>query len=421
MNKELNIVQVKVSEIIPYDLNAKKHDQVQINNVAESIKQFGFRQPIVLDKDNVIIIGHCRWLASKKLKLDTVPCHYAEELTEEQVIKLRNLDNKLNESEWDFDLLKDQVADISFDGFDIDWGIPDIEENEPISTFEDIPPEVDEENEPITKLGDIWQLGEHRLMCGDSTDSETVARLMDGAKADMVLTDPPYNANYEGKTKDKLTIQNDKMERSAFEDFLTNAFYNLSEYLKEGGAYYVWHASRFQKEFENALNRNGIQVRQQLIWVKNTLILGRSDYQWKHEPCLYGWKDGAHYFIDDRTQTTVYEDSNIDLKKLKKEEMLKLLQDIFAEKQSTTVIKEDKPARSSEHPTMKPIKLLAVQIKNSSKLKEGVLDLFGGSGSTLIACEQLNRKCYMMELDPKYCDVIIKRWENLTNKKAIRL
>ena len=398
MEKELKIIQVKVKDIIPYKNNAKKHDQVQINNVAQSIKQLGFRQPIVLDKDNVIIIGHCRWLASKKLKLDTVPCHYAEDLTEEQVIKLRNLDNKLNESEWDYDLLKDQVINIDFQGFDIDWGIPDIE-SEPQEVTEDIPPEVDEVNEPICKLGDIWQLGEHRLMCGDSTKEEDVAKLMNGNKADLVVTDPPYNVAYEGKTEDALTIKNDNMDNAEFFCFLSDAFYNLKNNLKDGGAFYVWFNTREHINFESSLKANDLIVRQEIVWVKNSLILGRQDYQQKHEPCLYGWKLGAgHYFTDDRTQTTVYEDKGIDLKKLKKEEMLNLLENIFSDKTISTIIHEDRPSKSELHPTMKPIKLLSHLIKNSSKKENTVLDLFGGSGSTLITCEQLNRKCYMMEL-----------------------
>lgn len=212
------------------------------------------------------------------------------------------------------------------------------------------------------------------------------------------------------------------MDSEDFNQFLTFAFERMYENLKEGGAFYVWFMSREHINFETALNKVGFIVRQELIWAKNAMIFGRQDYQWKHEPCLYGWKDGAaHYFIDDRTQTTVFEDTKPDFKKMKKEELLKLLEEIYSDKISTTVIREDKPTKSAEHPTMKPIKLLARQIKNSSKQTESVLDLFGGSGSTLIACEQLNRTCYMCELDPKYCDVIIKRYETLTGQKAEKI
>jgi site-specific DNA-methyltransferase (adenine-specific) len=209
------------------------------------------------------------------------------------------------------------------------------------------------------------------------------------------------------------------MASEQFRDFLTKAFGCMNDSLKKGGAFYVWFASREHINFETALNNNGLEVRQELIWNKNSLILGRQDYQWKHEPCLYGWKDGdTHYFIDDRTQTTVIEDKKPDIKKMKKEEMQALLEEIYSDKVSSTVINEDKPSVNDLHPTMKPIKLLARQVKNSSRVSELVLDLFGGSGSTLITCEQLGRRCYMMEYDPQYMDVIIERWENFTGQKA---
>lgn len=238
----------------------------------------------------------------------------------------------------------------------------------------------------------------------------------------MLLTDPPYNVDYEGKTKDKLKIENDKKDDASFFEFLSDAFENAAEALKPGGVWYIFHADSEGENFRRAAREKLGKVRQCLVWNKNTIVLGRQDYQWKHEPCLYGWKDGAaHYFVDDRTQATVYEDKGIDLKKLKKDEAIKLLQDIFSDKQSTTVINEDKPARSAEHPTMKPVKLLARLIRNSTHPGETVLDPFGGSGSTLIACEQLGRICYTMEFDPKYCDVIIDRWEKLTGEKAVKL
>lgn len=240
---------------------------------------------------------------------------------------------------------------------------------------------------------------------------------MNNREADMVLTDPPYNVNVENSQG--MKIQNDNMDNKAFGEFLTRAFKNLSEILKAGGAFYIWFASREHINFEKALNENGLKVRQEIIWNKNMFILGNQDYQWKHEPCLYGWKDGAaHYFIDDRTQATVIEDKHQDFRKLKKEELVKMLEEIYADKISTTIIEENKPTINDLHPTMKPIKLLSRLIKNSSRIDECVVDLFGGSGSTLIACEQLSRPCYMMELDPKYCDVIVKRWETLTGKKA---
>lgn len=383
----MTVQDINISLIKPYKNNAKRHTDTQIANVAESIRQFGWAQPIVVDRDYTIIIGHCRYSAAKRLGLTTVPVVVAADLTDEQVRKLRNLDNKLNESEWDLDLLKDDILGLDFDGFDIDWGI---EEEAITDIVEDDAPEVDEKNEPITHLGDIWQLGEHRLMCGDSTDAGTVAILMDGKKADLLLTDPPYNVAYEGKTKDALTIQNDKMGSSQFKEFLTDAFSAAVAVMTEGGAFYIWFASREHCNFENALNEAGLQVRQELIWKKNTMVLGRQDYQWKHEPCLYGWKDGAaHNWYSNRSQTTVLE--------------------------------FDRPQRSEDHPTMKPVELFAYQIQNSTKKSDIVLDLFGGSGTTIIACEQTGRIGYCMELDPKYCDVIIKRYENLTGNKAVKI
>lgn len=379
MEKELRIIQVKVKDIIPYKNNAKKHDQVQINNVAESIKQFGFRQPIVLDKDNVIIIGHCRWLASKKLKLDTVPCHYAEDLTEEQVIKLRNLDNKLNESEWDYDLLKDQVINIDFQGFDIDWGIPDIE-SEPQEVTEDIPPEVDEVNEPICKLGDIWQLGEHRLMCGSSLEQFDIDKLLDGNKCELTFTDPPY----------QLETQGGGILKKA----------NSMKQIKENGVD-TFEPSKLILQSETNIYCHNKPL------IKKYIELAEKNNQ-PYDLCFYkklctvpNYK--GHMMTDCEYIAIIgKQDPN---KGLPKETYSKCY-----------IGKKD---HDNELSYSKPVELCAKYIRLYGK--NNILDLFGGSGSTLIACEQLNRKCYIMELDPKYCDVIIKRWENLTNKKAIKL
>lgn len=415
----MEIVNIKVKDLKPYDKNAKKHDQTQIDNVAKSIEKYGFVQPLVIDKNNVVIIGHCRLEASKKLKLKEVPCVLADTLTDEQVKELRLLDNKLNESEWDLDLISKELADLDLSDFELDWGI---EELEPEKEVQEDNFDVDSAipDEPKSKLGDIYQLGEHRLMCGDSTKEEDVAKLMDGELADLVVTDPPYNVDI--SNSQGMKIENDNMGTKRFKQFLTDAFATLNSNLKLGGAFYIWHASRTQREFEDALNTNGLNVKEQLIWNKNSFTFGRSDYHWKHEPCFYGWKDGdAHYFIDERNQSTVIEDKGLDFKKMKKEELLQLLEDIYSDKVSTTIINENKPAINDLHPTMKPIKLIARLIVNSSRRNEAVLDLFGGSGSTLIACEQLNRKAYMMEFDPVYVDVIIKRWENFTGKKAVKI
>lgn len=384
---------VAITNLKAYENNPRINDAA-VNAVAASIKNFGFKVPIIVDKNNIIVAGHTRLRAAKKLGIEKVPVIVADDLTPEQVKAFRVADNKTAElAYWDFDKFEAELKELSDADLDFsmeDFGFDLSEFEEPQEVIEDEAPEVDEDSEPITQLGDIWQLGEHRLMCGDSTDAGTVAILMDGKKADLFLTDPPYNVAYEGKTKDALTIKNDKMESEKFKEFLVSAFTAAVSVLKEGGAFYVWFASREHCNFETALNESGLEVRQELIWKKNAMVLGRQDYQWKHEPCLYGWKDGAsHNWYSDRCQTTILE--------------------------------FDKPARNGEHPTMKPVELFAYQIKNSTKKENIVLDLFGGSGTTIIACEQTGRIGYSMELDPKYCDVIIKRYENLTGKKAVKI
>lgn len=383
----MEIIEKDINQLKPYIKNAKKHDKQQIKNVAESIKQFGWKQPIVVDKDNVIIIGHCRYEAALYLHEETVPVVYADDLTEEQVKKLRLIDNKTNESDWDFDLLSDELDDLDMSDFDIDWGIiEDKEEKQVIDDDYNEEPPV----EPKAKYGQIYQLGRHRLMCGDSTKEEDVEKLMNRFKADMLLTDPPYNVDYEGKTKDSLKIQNDSMEDEKFREFLRSAFKNAFDNMKQGGVFYVWHADSEGYNFRGALKDVGLQVRQCLIWVKNSLVLGRQDYQWKHEPCLYGWKEGAsHLWASDRKQTTV--------------------------------LNFDRPQRNDMHPTMKPIPLFDYQIKNNTKGGDIVLDLFGGSGTTIMACEQNGRNAYLMEYDPRYVDVIIDRWEKFTGEKAVLL
>ena len=404
-----------VADLTPYDRNAKKHDDRQITNVMESIRQFGFAQPIVVDKNNIVIIGHCRLIAAKRLGLRTVPVLRMEELTEEQAQKLRLLDNKLNESAWDMELLAEDIPELDWSNFDIDWGLPEMEDAnvdvEEVETPE--PPE-----EPQAKLGDIYELGDHRLICGDSTDPEVIAKLMGEESADLYLTDPPYNVNI--SNSQGMTIKNDNMEDSKFRQFLINAFTAVNDFIKPGGAFYIWHADTEGLNFRLAVKEVGWSLRQCLVWNKNTFILGRQDYQWKHEPCLYGWKDGAaHYFIEDRTNTTVIEDEKLDFNKMKKEELVELLEKLFKTRMS--VIDANKPTVNDLHPTMKPIVLIAEQVKNSSKKGEIVLDSFGGSGSTLIACEELGRKCRTCELDPKYVDVIIKRWEDYTKRKAVKI
>lgn len=382
----MKVEQRKISSLIPYAKNAKKHSDKQIQNVAKSIREYGFVQPVVIDRGGIIVIGHCRVLAAKTLNMEEVPCVCVDDLTPEQVNALRLVDNKSNESDWDMDLLADELDNLDLSAFDFDWGLPD----ELTDTVEedDYTPELPEI--PKAKLGDVYQLGHHRLMCGDSTQSDDVRKLTKGELIDLLITDPPYGVDYVGKTKNALKIENDSKNDDEFIEFLKKAFLAADSIMKPGAVFYIWHAILKTYAFESACQMIGWEVRQVLIWVKNSMVLGRQDYQWKHEPCLYGWKSGAgHLWASDRKQTTVLE--------------------------------FDRPTRNAEHPTMKPIPLFDYQIKNNTKGGDTVLDLFAGSGTTIMACEQNGRKAYCMEFDPKYVDVIIDRWEKYTGRKAVLL
>lgn len=384
----MNIIEKKLSEIEPYEKNPRKNDEA-VKYVANSIKQFGFKVPIVIDKDGVIVAGHTRYKAARKLHMDMVPCIIADDLTDEQIKAYRLADNKVSEkAEWDIDLLADElnaILDIDMEDFGFEDILGDLDE-EADAVDDDFEPELPEE--PKSKLGQIYQLGRHRLMCGDSTDSEQVVKLVGGAGiVDLLLTDPPYNVDYVGKTKDALKIENDHMEDSNFRQFLVDAFSAANEVMKAGAVFYIWHADSEGYNFRGACKDVGWNVRQCIIWNKNSMVMGRQDYQWKHEPCLYGWKEGAgHLWASDRKQTTV-----IDMQR---------------------------PTKSELHPTMKPIPLFDYQIKNNTKGGDVVLDLFGGSGTTIMACEQNGRNACVMEYDPRYVDVIIERWEKFTGQKA---
>lgn len=384
----MNIINIELKKIKQYEKNPRKNDEA-VGPVAESIKEFGFKCPIILDKNNVIIAGHTRYKAAKQLKLKEVPCIVADDLTEEQIRAFRLADNKVGEiAEWDFDLLNMELESISFDMSSFGFNILNEEEKEIEEDEYDLEEKLKNIEEPKSKYGDIYQLGNHRLMCGDSTKIEDVEKLMNGNKVDLLITDPPYNVNYEGGNG--LKIKNDNMDNDNFRKFLTDAFSTADSVMKEGAVFYIWHADSEGYNFRGACFDNNWKVRQCLIWNKNSMVMGRQDYHWKHEPCLYGWKDGAsHLWASDRKQTTILD--------------------------------FDKPTKNAEHPTMKPIKLFDYQIKNNTKKEDIVLDLFGGSGTTLIACEQNERISYNMELDPKYVDVIIDRWETYTGEKAILL
>lgn len=421
MAKIDKVQEVAIEKLKPYERNAKIHTEEQIRKIVESIKEFGFISPCIIDSEYNLIAGHGRVEACKALGMDKVPCLFVEGLTDEQRRAYILADNKLTEmGKWDKSLvsielaeLKDIGYDINVTGFDIDSIIFDDMEGDTDDTPEDNST-VNDKEPPRVKRGEIWQLGNHRLMCGDSTKTEDVMKLMEDEQADLLLTDPPYNvavSNSQG-----MTIENDNLDEAHFAKFLDDAFYNANLVLKDGGAFYVWYASLNVQFFMDALVNNGLTPHQELVWVKSSFILGRSDYQWRHEPCLYGWKEGAaHYFIDMRTLATIQNDN---LDDLSKDEAIEKLKEILS---ITTTIYEKKVAVNTIHPTMKPVGMIKKLVRNSCKENELVLDLFGGSGSTLIACEEMNRRCNMMEYDEKYASAIVKRWEELTGKEACKL
>lgn len=386
--QKINILKLKPSEYNPRkDLQPEDEEYIKIKN---SILEFGYVAPVIINADMTVIGGHQRLKVLKELGYEEIQCIVVDlDKNKEKALNLAL--NKIS-GEWDNNKLeailaelKEADIDINITGFSNDE-VDDILKDIIGSNEDDFDLEeaLDEIEEPTTKVGDIWRLGKHRLLCGDSTQKEDVMRLMNNQEADMLLTDPPYNVDYEG-TAGK--IENDNMNETEFYNLLIDAFINMYSVAKAGAPIYVFHADIEGLNFRNAFKNAGFKLAQCLVWVKNTFVMGRQDYQWKHEPILYGWKEGkAHYFIDSRSQNTVLE--------------------------------FDKPTRNAEHPTMKPIDLLVYLIKNSSKENNLIVDLFGGSGSSLIAAEQSNRICYTMELDPRYCDVIIKRWETLTGQKA---
>jgi len=377
----MEIVMMNIDEIIPYENNPRKNDDA-VEAVANSIKNFGFKSPIVVDANKVIVNGHTRLKASKLLGLTMVPVIIASDLTEDQCRALRLADNKTAEiASWDKKLLMQELESIDWEGLQMDmtdFGFDNIFDSKPQEvTHDDFEEGQYIPATPYSMQGDVYLLGRHRIMCGDSTNPEMVKTLLNGNKADMIFTDPPYNVNYEGS--DGQSIQNDNMGNEEFYNFLLSVYKNMFDSIKDGGSIYVCHADSEGLNFRKAFIDAGFKLAQCLIWVKNSFTMGRQDYQWQHEPILYGWKPGAgHYFVDDRSLSTVW----------------------FY----------DKPKHNDLHPTMKPLELVGQGINNGSLLGQLVLDLFGGSGSTLIACEQAGRINYSMELDEKYADVIVKRF-----------
>lgn len=414
---KLKIEYRKVSELLPYARNARTHSDEQVSQLAASIKEFGFNNPVAIDGDGMILCGHGRVMAAQRLGLDEVPTVCLSHLSDLQKKAYILADNKLAlNAGWDNDMLKVELEDLKFSNFDLDLVGFSTEELDEIMN-QDEEPEVEEDDytvaipeEPKAKLGEIYILGKHRLMCGDSTSIADVEKLMGEQQADLLLTDPPYNVDYEGGTDQKLKIKNDNMEDQAFRQFLIDVYKAADHVMKPGAPFYIWHADSEGANFRGAAKDMGWQIRECLIWVKNSLVLGRQDYNWRHEPCLYGWKAGAaHYFTDSRSETTVIEDQ-VNVDKLSKGELKALCKRLLEPNCETTVIHEKKPRINDIHPTMKPVKLFGRLIKNSSKRNDIVLDLFGGSGTTIVACEQLNRRAYLMELDPAYVDACVQRY-----------
>lgn len=390
----VQITQIPVESLIPYVMNSRTHSDAQVTQIAASIKEFGFLNPIIVDGSNGVIAGHGRLLAAKKLGMEKVPTVEASHLTESQRKAYVIADNKLAlNADWDIQILSTELAalqetdfDLNLIGFDSDE-LAKLLEPEKVDGLTDEDEVPDLPDNPITKPGDIWIMGNHRLMCGDSTSIEHIEQLC-GQLVDMWLTDPPYNVAYEGKTKDALTIKNDSMGDDQFRQFLRDSYIAANTIMKSGAVFYIWHADSEGYNFRGAAKDTDWKVRQCLIWKKQSMVMGRQDYHWQHEPCLYGWKDGAgHLWSSDRKQTTILE--------------------------------FNRPSKSEKHPTMKPVELFEYCMLNNTKGGDIVLDSFGGSGTTMIAAEKNGRIARLMEIDTKYCDVIINRWQDFTGKQAV--
>lgn len=437
-----------IAEVIPNPRNPNTHPEKQLKLLAKIIEAHGWRSPITVSKRSGFVIrGHGRLMAAQMLGCEVVPVDLQDYASEAEEWADMIADNRIAElSEVDQDELSRLVAEL--DAGDYDTGLLGFSDKDIAALLASVEKEqVEEDNfdvsgaldsitEPEVKPGDIYQLGRHRLMCGDSTKSEDVQKLMGGKLADMIFTDPPYNVAYEGGTDEKLTIQNDNMPAEEFNAFLLAAFKCMFDVTKPGGAIYVCHADSAGSDFRGAMAKAGWPIKQCLIWVKNQFTLGRQDYQWQHEPILYGWKPGAgHNFYGGRRQGTVLPETypvtvgkDVDGKKLLTISFglrdLKLRVDnyeVVDAEDASTLIFMDKPTRNGEHPTMKPIALCAKAISNSSRKNDIVLDLFGGSGSTLIAAEQIGRSCRTMELDPRYAQVILNRYKEFTGQDPVKI
>lgn len=414
----------------------------EYQSIKRSIEEFGYADPIVINSDGTIIKGHQRrtvMMDMGYLEADVIVL----DIRDKQKEKALNIALNKITGKWDNAILKDLLLELDLEGYD--FSVTGFQKNdlEDLIQLVDIPAEATDDgfdpdeaaaqiSEPVSKTGDIWQLGRHRLMCGDSTTPDEVSALMGGDKLDLIITDPPYNVDYGEKTgflsengygKATTSIANDSMDNLSFYQFLLAAFQNMNEAMRPGAAVYVFHAESTGLQFRQAYADAGLKLSQCLIWEKNAFVMGRSDYQWRHEPILYGWKEGAgHYFVNDRTQDTVLLEDMPEFKSMKRQELLAFIEKMFRDyKDQTSVHFENKPTRNSLHPTMKPVPLIGRLMNNSSKPGWLVGDFFGGSGSTLMAAEQLGRTAYIMEMDEKNVDIIIQRWEAYTGKKAVRL
>ena len=377
---------VDINKLIPYVNNARTHSPEQITKLRSSLREFGFINPVLIDREYNVLAGHGRIAAAKEEGITEVPCVFVEHLSEAQKKAYILADNRMSlDAGWDDELLKVEMASLQEMGFDI--GMTGFDESELADLFADDDKSSAKDDDfdltaalekaAFVQRGDMWTVGRHRLMCGDATSAEDVAALMNGTKANLILTDPPYGVSF--KSSSGLTIQNDSMKNEEFYSFLLSAFQRMVEHLESGGAAYVFHADTEGLNFRRAFVDAGLHLAGCCIWVKDSLVLGRSDYQWQHEPVLYGFlQNGKHKWYSDRKQTTIWN---------------------FA-----------KPKRNADHPTSKPLDLLSYPIGNSTQENAVVIDTFGGSGSTLMACEQMNRICFTMELDEKYASVILRRY-----------
>ena len=439
----LKIEWMETDMLVAYSRDLKKHPDTQVSKIAASIENYGFNVPLVIDRDNEVVTGKGRLLAAKQLNMNMVPCIRVEHLTPEQLRAFRIADNKTAESKWIEDNLAFELKELMELDFDLEkTGFECCELDELLGDFDLKYGLTDPDKIPDSDITDregLWALGEHLLLCGDAKSVEDIEKLMQGEQASMVFTDPPYNVDYSGKSGGReMKIKNDNLRKDEFYKLLYDAFSNMFNFTIEGGGIYICHADREWESFRCSMVEAGWLLKQCLIWVKNAFVLGRQDYHYRHEPILYGWKPGAaHQWYGGRKQDTVFEDTDcfsiengtgpekiINFKIENKIITLKVpCYEILSngDESLDTIWYFQKPLKNKEHPTIKPVDLIERAVKNSSRQGDVVLDLFGGSGSTLIACERRGRRARIMELDPHFCGVIIQRWEDFTGNQAEKI